>query len=97
MSKIDDLANTLCAAVAHEIRDLRVLIDALAEVLASDEYLAGTYTEQLQAFDLLSQRSQEAADLLERVANGTCAKAAVEQVRLNTVQDRLRAALAAAA
>lgn len=95
MSKIDDLAITLCAAVAEEIRDLRGLIDGLAEVLASDEYLAGTYTEQLQTFDLLSQRSQEAADLLERVASGTCARAAVEEVRLNAVQDRLRAALAA--
>lgn len=96
MSKIDDLALTLCAAVAKEIRDVQALVDGLAEVLASDAYLAGAYTEQLQAFDLVSQRSQEAADLLERVANGTCVKAAVEQVRLNVVQDRLRAALAAA-
>jgi len=94
MSKIDDLATTLCAAVAIEIRDLGTLIDGLAEVLASDEYLAGTYTEQLQTFDLLSQRSNEAADLLEKVAKGACVTSAVDQVRLNVVQDRLRAALA---
>jgi len=96
MSQIDDLAITLCAAVAEEIRDVRALIEALAEVLAGDEYLACKYTEQLQTFDLLVQRSSEAADLLERVANGTRSLEAVEQVRLNLVQDRLRAALKAA-
>jgi len=93
MSQLDDLAITLCAAVAEEIRDIRVVLDALAEVLASDEYLAVTYTEQLQTFDLLAQRSEEAAKLLEHVARGTEADAAVEQVRLTFVQDRLRAAL----
>jgi hypothetical protein len=96
MSKIDDLAITLCSAVAHEIRDLRSLIESLADILASDEYLACTYTEQLQTFDLLVQRSQEAAELLECVANGTGALEAVERVRLNLVQDRLRTALGAA-
>lgn len=96
MSKIDDLAITLCAAVAQEIRDVRTLIESLAEVLASDEYLACTYTEQLQTFDLLVQRSQEAADLLECVANGTSTLEAVERVRLNLVQDRIRVALGAA-
>lgn len=96
MSQIDNLAIALCAAVAEEIRDVRALIEALAEVLASDEYLACKYIEQFQTFDLLVQRSQEAADLLERIANGTRALEAVEQVRLGLVQDRLRAALKAA-
>ena len=96
MSEIDNLAVTLCAAVAEEIRDVRALIEALAEVLTADEYLAITYTEQLQTFDLLIQRAQEAADLLERVANGTRSLEAIEHVRLTLVQDRLRAALKAA-
>lgn len=93
MSQISDLAVTFCAAVAEELRDVRVLIDELAGVLASDEYLACTYTEQLQTFDLLAQRSEETADLLDRVAKGTCMFEAVEQVRLNQIQDRLRAAM----
>ena len=93
MSKIDNLAVTLCTAVAVEIRDVRALIDSLAEVLASDEYLARTYTEQLQSFDLIAQRSEEAAALLDRVAQGSCMVEAIEHVRLNMVQDRLRATL----
>ncbi|WP_114953965.1 hypothetical protein [Sphingosinicella terrae] len=96
MSQVDHLAVTLCAAVAEEIRDVRALIEGLAEVLTADEYLAITYTEQLQTFDLLIQRAQESADLLDRVANGTRSLEAIEQVRLTLVQDRLRAALKAA-
>lgn len=93
MSMIDNHVGTLCAAVAVEIRDLRELIDSLAEVLASDGYLARTYTEQLQSFDLIAQRSEEAAALLDRVAQGTCTFEAVDQVRLDIVQDRLRTAM----
>lgn len=96
MSQIDHLAVTLCAAIAEEIRDVRALIEALAEVLTADEYLALKYTEQMQTFDLLIQRAQESADLLERVANGACSLESIEQVRLTLVQDRLRAALKAA-
>jgi hypothetical protein len=96
MPQIDDLAITLCAAVAQEIRDVRSLIESLADVLASDEYLACTYTEQLQTFDLLVQRSQEAADLLDCVVEGTSTLEAVGRVRLNLVQDRIRTALGAA-
>jgi hypothetical protein len=96
MSQVDHLAVTLCAAVAEEIRDVRALIEGLAEVLTADEYLAITYTEQLQTFDLLIQRAQESADLLDRVANGTRSLEAIDQVRLTLVQDRLRAALKAA-
>jgi len=96
MSNNDELATSLCAAVAEEIRGVRTLMESVAEVLASDEYLALNYTEQLQSFDLMVQRSQEAADVLDRLANGTCSKEAVEQVRLHMVQDRLRAALKAA-
>jgi hypothetical protein len=92
----DDLATTLCAAVAEEIRDVRGLIETVGDVLASDEYLAINYSEQLQTFDLMMQRAQEAADLLERMASGTCSQEAIQQVRLHVMQDRLRAALKAA-
>jgi hypothetical protein len=96
MEQSRELANALCSAIAEEIRDVRVLIEALASVLVADEYLALKYTEQLQAFDLLIQRSQESADLLERVASGVCSHEAIGQVRLEAVQNRLRAALKAA-
>lgn len=92
---IDNHAITLCAAVAVEIRDVRALVDSLAEVLASDDYLARTYTQQLQTFDMIAQRSEEAAALLDRVAEGSCVVEAVENVRLNLIQDRLRATLEA--
>jgi hypothetical protein len=93
MPQIDDLAITLCAAVADEIRDIQALIESLADVLASDEYLACNYLEQLQTFDLLVQRSQEAAELLDGVTKGASTLEAVEGVRLNVVQDRIRTAL----
>jgi len=95
MSQIADLAPIVCAAVAEEIRDMRAHIDTLAETLASDEYLACTYTEHLQTFDFLAQLSEEVAVLLERVAAGACLYEAIEKVRLDLVQNRLRAALEA--
>ena len=92
----DSLATALCGALAAEIRDVRVLIDALADVLTADEYLAVNYTEQLQAFDLLAQRAQESADLLERIAAGMRGHDAIEHVRLELMQARLRDVLKAA-
>ena len=92
----DSLATALCGALAAEIRDVRALIDALAEVLAADEYLAVKYTEQMQAFDLLAQRTQESADLLDRIATGMRGHDAVEHVRLELMQARLRDVLKAA-
>jgi chemotaxis protein MotB len=91
----DSLATALCGALAAEIRDVRALIDALAEVLTADEYLALNYTEQLQSFDLLAQRAQESADLLERIAAGMRGHDAVEHVRLELMQARLRDVLMA--
>lgn len=97
MSPAPDLAAALCGAVAEEIRDLRLLIEGLAEVLVGDEQFAMKYLDQLQAFDLLIQRVGESADLLERIASGVCSHEAVDKVRLELVQHRLRAALKAAA
>ncbi|MEA1014163.1 hypothetical protein [Sphingosinicella sp. LY1275] len=96
MSQSDHLAPSLKAAIAEEIRDLRRLVEQLAEILVADEQFAMTYTEQLQTFDLVIQRADESADLLERLANGLHSLEAVEGVRLGVVQDRLRAALRAA-
>lgn len=95
MPQIDDLAISLCAAVAEEIRDIQTLVETLADVLAADEHLACNYLEQLQMFDLLVQRSQAAAELLDSVVTGSCLHSAVEGVRLNLVQDRMRMAIGA--
>ncbi len=92
----DRLALALCAAVAEEIRDVRSIIEGLAELLTSDPHLAMTYTEQLQSFDLLIQRAEESAAVLQKVAEGACSIETVNEVRLHLVQDRLRAALKAA-
>ena len=90
------LASTLHSAIADEIREIRVLIEQLAEQLISDERLALAYVEQLQAFDLLVQRADESANLLDRIAGGSRVDDAIDAVRLTAVQERLRAAFAAA-
>ena len=87
---------SLQAALAVELRDLRLLIEEIADVLVGDEILALTYIEQFQGFDLIIQRAEESARLLDSIAGGTCPRDAVEQVRLSAVQNRLRAALRAA-
>ena len=96
MAQIDHLASSLYAAIADEIRDVRTVIERLADVLVADERLAMTYMEQLQAFDLVIQRADESADLLDRMASGSTSIDAVDKVRLSMVQDRLRSAMAPA-
>lgn len=83
----------LCAAVADEIRNVRGLIEQLAETIVSDERFVTDYMDQLQTFDLIIQCSDESADLLDRMAQGQGIDDAVGSVRLSIVQDRLRAAI----
>ena len=87
----------LKGALAEEIRDVRRLIEQIAEVIVSDEQFALANMEQLQAFDLAIQRADESADMLDRLSSGSCAHSAVDAVRLADVQNRFRAALKAAA
>lgn len=84
---------SLCAAVADEIRNVRALMEQLAETLVSDERFAMDYMDQLQVFDLVIQHADENADLLDRVARGHDIDEAVGRVRLTAIQDRLRAAI----
>lgn len=97
MAHIDHLAASLYAAIAAEIRDVRALIEHLADTLVSDEAFAMAYMEQLQTFDLVIQRADESADLLDRMAGGSKSLDAVNKVRLGVVQDKLRSALSIAA
>ena len=97
MAHIDHLAAALYAAIATEIRDVRVLIEHLADTLVSDEAFAMAYMEQLQTFDLVIQRADESADLIDRMAGGAGSLEAISKVRLSVVQDKLRSALAVAA
>lgn len=87
------LAGALQAAVAEEIREVRRLLDDLAEVLIGDDHFATNYIEQLQVFDLLAQYADETASVLDRLAGGDHPHAAVAPVRLGVVRDRLAAAL----
>jgi len=96
MAHLDHHALPLIAAIAAELRDVRALIENLAEVLVADENFAMTYMEELQTFDLVIQRADESADLLDRVATGSRPKDAIDGVRLSMVQNKLRSALATA-
>lgn len=96
MTDIDHLASPLFAAIATEIRDVRQLIEHLANILVSDESFAMVYLEELQTFDLVIQRADESADLLDRMASGSKTLDALSRVRLGVVQDKLRNALQAA-
>jgi hypothetical protein len=95
MAHVDHLAAPLFAAIAQEIRDVRALMENIADIIVADEALVTTYLEQLQSFDLAIQRSDESAALLDRMAAGAKAADAIKSVRLTYVQDKLAAALAA--
>lgn len=97
MHPIDHHAPTLYGAIAEEIRDLRRLIEKLAHTLASDETFVMAYMEQFQVFDLIIQRADESADLLDRMADGSKSHDAIDLVRLTIVQDKLRSAISAVA
>jgi hypothetical protein len=96
MTQMDPVQAALCAAMATEIRAVRLLIEALAEVLASDERFALDYTQQFQTFDLVIQHVDEGAALLDRMANGEDVDATISLVRLDSMQQRLRAAITGA-
>ena len=96
MAHLDHLTPTLHAAVAEEIRHVRARLEQLAELLVGDEHFATNYLDQLQVFDLLIQCSDESAAVLDRMAQGARSHEAIAPVRLNLIQDRLRAALDAA-
>ena len=90
----EDRTGPLCAAIAVEIREVRSLIDGLATLLAADARFAADYLEQFQTFDLIAQRADESAAVLDRLAAGQSASDAIAPVRLTAVHTRLHAALA---
>ncbi len=96
MSHNDHVAAKLEAALAEELRDVRGLLEGIADTLSSDEQLVMAYTQQLRGFDLAIQRAEESAALLDRMASGSPLLEAIEGVRLSHVRDRLLAAVKAA-
>ena len=88
-----DLSSPLCAALAHEIRDVRALVETLSTVFLTDHALALRFVAELQAIDLIVQRADESARLLDRIAAGDCQDRAVDAVRLEDMQARLRVRL----
>ena len=93
MAAKDHLVATLHSALAAELREIRILVEQMAEHLLADEAFVLAHAEELQWFDLLVQHAEEAAHLLDRMAQGSHVTDAVDAVRLDAVQARLRAAL----
>lgn len=89
----DPYSGLLHSVIAGELREMRDMLEGLAEVLVGDAHFAATYLEQLQSFDYLIQHADECVNLLERIAAGEDSLTAIGHVRLHAVQDRLRAAL----
>jgi hypothetical protein len=89
----DPFSGVLHSVIAGEIREMRDMLESLAEVLVGDEHFASAYLEQLQSFDYLIQHADECVNLLERIAGGEDSLSAIGHVRLGAVQDRLRTAL----
>lgn len=83
----------LHAALAAEMRDIRAEIEALATLLAADPRFVTDYLAQFQSFDLIAQRADESAAVLDRLAAGRSPTEAIAPVRLTALQTRLRAAL----
>jgi len=94
MAQLDTSTNALQAALAGELRRVRIELEKLAEVLVGDVHFATTYLDQLQVFDFLGQCADESAAVLDRLATGVAPEAAVTQVRLDVMVDRLRSAMA---
>jgi len=96
MPGFDPFSSTLHSVIAGEIREMRMKLEALAEVLVCDEHFANTYLEQLQDFDYLIQHADECVNLLERIAGGEDSLSAISHIRLGAVQQRMRDALRSA-
>ena len=89
----DPYSGALHTVIAGELREMRDMLERLAEVLVADEQFVHAHVEQLQSFDYLIQHTDECANLLERIAAGEDSLSAISHVRLAEVQDRLRNAL----
>ncbi|HEX7852857.1 MAG TPA: hypothetical protein VF503_04100 [Sphingobium sp.] len=86
-------ALALCTAIAEEIRGFGTRLEEVVGSLIVDERIAMDHLDTLQAFDFLAQHAAESAAVLRRVLLGEDIHAALGDVRLAVVQDRLRAAL----
>jgi hypothetical protein len=84
----------LLTAVAGEIREIRGLIERIADLLVSDARFTTDYIDQFQTFDLIAQCADESASLLDRLAQGLSAEESIARVRLTAVQQRLNVAMA---
>jgi hypothetical protein len=93
MSHLDRSAPLLLIALAAELRDIRGLIEGLADILVADNDLVSRYSAELQAFDLTIQLVDESALVLDRIAEGSRAIDAIRAVRLSGLQHKLAAAL----
>lgn len=86
-------ALVLCTAIADEIGGFGTRLEEVVGTLIVDERIAMDHLDTLQAFDFLAQHATESAAVLRRVLLGEDVHAALGDVRLTVVQNRLRAAL----
>ncbi|ATY32049.1 hypothetical protein [Sphingomonas psychrotolerans] len=93
MPGYDPYSGALHSVMAGELREMRDMLERLAEVLVGDAHFATSYIEQLQTFDYLIQHADECVNLLDRIASGEDSLTAISHVRLGEVQNRIRTAL----
>ena len=75
--------------IASELRAMAAATEDLAAALCEDEQVAMRCLPLLQRFDLLAQQQAELAALIVRLAQGGCAREALDGVRLSALADRL--------
>ncbi len=80
--------------MASEWREMRHHLEALAARLCVDEDFAARHVDSLQLFDALAQQADESAVLLDRLSGGMHSNDALDLVRLDIMQQRLRDHLA---
>ena len=78
-------------ALADVMSELACEIEQLGAVLCTSPDLAGRFPRELQALDLIAQMQQAMAGLLQ----ADCMGCAIEEVRIESLRDRLSACLPA--
>lgn len=78
-------------SLADVMSELACEIEQLGGVLCSSPELAGQFPRELQALDLIAQMQQAMAGLLQ----ADCMGCAIDEVRIESLRDRLSACLPA--
>lgn len=77
------------SAVSGVLRELSQEIESLGAVLCGNPDLAGQHARELQAIDLIAQMQDALASLL----TADCLTCAVDEVRIDSLRERLKVCL----